>query len=181
MANPPVAPDKQDLIPGPRISGWQRQVQRWASPPWISLGLAPLLHALDRFVLWLTRDRTCLTTLTSGIPVSLVRTRGARSGTLRARPLTALPFGDRLGLIASNFGRPRHPGWFHNLRQQPGVEVRIDGQWRRYSARAASAPERDQIWGMALSIYPGYGDYQRRAAPRRIPVVVLEPQAPSPE
>ncbi len=147
----------------------------------MSASLAPLLHGLDRLLLGLTRDRTCLTTLASGIPVRLVRTHGARSGKARTRPLTALPVADRLGLIASNFGRPRHPGWFHNLRQRPEVEVRIDGRWIPYTARLAFPSERDLLWGLAVTIYPGYSDYQRRAAPRPIPVVVLEPRHPSPE
>lgn len=173
--NPVGVPAEANPAQAVRITSWQRRLQRWAGPTGISLGLAPLLHAVDRLLLDLTGDRICLTTLATGIPVLLIRTRGARSGRPRTRPLTALADGERLALIASNFGRRRHPGWFHNLRATPRAGVRRDGRWRSYSARPAEPSERPRFWQAAVTVYPGYADYARRAAPRQIPILILEP------
>jgi hypothetical protein len=41
------------------------------------------------------------------------------------------------------------------------------------TAREIDGAERDRIWQHAIRIYPGWTAYQRRAAPRRIPVIIL--------
>jgi hypothetical protein len=53
--------------------------------------------------------------------------------------------------------------------------VRFAGRQRRFRARPASAEEETGYLAMAVELYPGYAAYGRRAAPRRIPVIVLEP------
>lgn len=42
-------------------------------------------------------------------------------------------------------------------------------------AHEAEGQERDRLWRGVLQIFPGYAVYERRAAPRRIPVFVLAP------
>ena len=42
-------------------------------------------------------------------------------------------------------------------------------------ARVADARERERYWPRLDAIYAPYADYRRRAAPREIPLVVLEP------
>jgi hypothetical protein len=37
--------------------------------------------------------------------------------------------------------------------------------------------ERERLWRQMAKLYPPYDDYQKRAAKRRIPVVVLEPES----
>ena len=46
----------------------------------------------------------------------------------------------------------------------------------RARARTATGAERTALWKQMAEIYPPYDDYQRRAAQREIPVVVLEPE-----
>ena len=136
---------------------------------------APLVHAVDRMFLHLSRDRLCLTTLLTGLPVMLVTTTGARTGRLREHPLTALRESDRFALVASNFGRSRFPGWYYNLRARPDAQIRLAGRQTSFRARPASPEEYARFWAMAVHLYPGYVLYERRAAPRPVPVVVLEP------
>jgi deazaflavin-dependent oxidoreductase (nitroreductase family) len=172
-----TAPPGESHSAGPRPTRLQRWIQRAAASPQITRVLAAMIHPIDRRLLRLSGDRLCLTTISTGLPVRLVTTTGARTGLPRTHPLTTLRNGDRLALIASNFGGSRFPAWYHNLRAQPLARVHLAGRQRRFRARLASAEERARWWAMAVELYPGYADYERRAAPRRIPIFVLEPEA----
>jgi deazaflavin-dependent oxidoreductase (nitroreductase family) len=79
------------------------------------------LHHLDRPVLRLSRGRYSLTRLLAGLPVVTVTTIGAKSGQPRSLPLVALPDGEHVILIASNYGQKHHPAWYYNLRAHPEV------------------------------------------------------------
>ena len=46
-----------------------------------------------------------------GRALVLLTTIGARSGLPRTTPMMFVPDGDRLLVIASNAGAPRHPDW----------------------------------------------------------------------
>ncbi len=50
-----------------------------------------------------------------------------------------------------------------------------DGAATPVLAHEAEGAERDRLWRGVLQIFPGYAVYERRAAPRRIPVLVLTP------
>lgn len=127
---------------------------------------------VDPFLLRTTNGRFSLQV---GAPVLLLRTRGAKSGQLRENPLAYATDGERIVLIASRGGLPKHPAWYHNLRANPEVDVIARGRSGRYVARDADGDERERLWKLALEFYPGYDEYQRQAGGRRIPVVVLEP------
>ena len=71
----------------------------------------------------LSRGRTTFSALTSGLPIVMLTTTGARTGQRRTLPVLALPDVDHLLLIASNYGRPSNPGWYYNLRAQPIVTI----------------------------------------------------------
>ena len=128
-----------------------------------------LCRRIDKVLLPLSRGRLS----TGPAQTLLLRTRGARSGRPRAVPLAYVTRGDDLVLIASKGGHPRHPAWYHNLRADPEAIVEIRGERRAVVAREAEGPERADLWERALALYPGYAAYQRRAGPRRIPVMVL--------
>ena len=61
---------------------------------------------IDREAFRLSRGRTTLSALVSGLPIVMVTTTGARTGLARTVPVLGLPVDDRLILIASNFGKP---------------------------------------------------------------------------
>ena len=78
-------------------------------------------------------------------------------------------------LVASKGGDDRHPDWYHNLVDQPDVEVTIDGETTPMRARTADPAEKAALWPTIVAAYKGYAGYQRRTE-RDIPVVICEPR-----
>jgi deazaflavin-dependent oxidoreductase (nitroreductase family) len=105
----------------------------------------------------------------------MLTTTGARSGQPRTVPLLGIPMQGAVAIIASNFGQSHQPAWYHNLVAHPDAVVMIDGARRSVRAVEADDERRAQIWREGLRMYPGFGQYERRAGHRRIPVFVLEP------
>lgn len=159
-----------------RIHGWQRMIQRIAALGPVARVLARVAPKVDRFVLRLSENRYTLTSLMAGLPVIALTTTGARSGQPRTVPLVVIEDGRKLILIASNFGQSHHPAWYYNLRAHPVAVVQLRGETQKYMAREANGDERERYWRAAVSLYAGYAAYKERAANRRIPVFVLEPQ-----
>ncbi len=143
--------------------------------------LVHILHRADTFIWKWNGGRFSLTSALAGLPTFKVTTIGAKSKLPRAIPLVGLPDGERIALIASNFGQPHHPAWYHNLKANPECRVKIDGLDRPHVAREANNDEREHYWNLAVSYYAGYNVYEKRASPRRIPVMVLEPQKELPD
>jgi deazaflavin-dependent oxidoreductase (nitroreductase family) len=137
--------------------------------------LARILHRVDLFVWKLNGGRYSLTSALAGLPTFMVTTTGAKSRLPRNIPLVGLSDGERIILIASNFGQAHHPSWYHNLKANPECEVRLNGTEKVFIARETEGAERDQFWHLAVSYYRGYEVYRKRAG-RRIPVMVLEPR-----
>jgi deazaflavin-dependent oxidoreductase (nitroreductase family) len=154
---------------------FQRLIQRLASVALISRMLSLFFHLLDKPVLNLTKGRASIGSLAIGLPIVTLTTTGARSGQPRSVPLVALPDGDRLILIASNWGQTHHPAWYHNLVAHPPAQVLHNGQTRNYSARVAAGSEYEACWQKAVGAYPGYNAYKARTGGRVIPIMVLTP------
>jgi deazaflavin-dependent oxidoreductase (nitroreductase family) len=90
-------------------------------------------------------------------------------------PLLYVTDGDRLLLIASNYGKTSHPAWYRNLVANPKVEVLAGKRSGTYNACEITDPaERERAWDLALDQYAGYGDYEGRAGNRTIPLVCLD-------
>ena len=111
-----------------------------------------------------------------GVRVLFLHHVGARSGKERISPLLYVEDGERLAIIASKGGHPKHPAWFHNLMAHPDTEVELGRERRRVHARVAEGEERERIWRKAVSMWPDYEGYQARSRGRLIPVVVLDPR-----
>jgi deazaflavin-dependent oxidoreductase (nitroreductase family) len=156
----------------------QRAMRRLAASGPGSRAFAPLLHRLDRPVYRLTGGRATLGSLVSGLPVALLATTGARSRQSRTVPLLLLPTSDGPAVIASNWGRPGPPAWERNLRADPRAVLSVRGARRRVRAVEARGEQRARIWREALTVYPGYAAYERRAGARSIPVFVLVEDGP---
>ena len=159
---------------GPKPRFWHKIIQLIAASRFGSWLLADNLYRLDRPLLQMTGGRTTLTSILSGLPVVVLTAKGAKSGEPRTLPIAAMKDGSRLVLIASAFGKPRHPSWYHNLKANPKAEVQINGT--NYSCRAyeAEGEERSRYWDRAVKMYAGFARYAQQAKPRRIPVMVLE-------
>jgi len=138
-----------------------------------------------RFFNELTRMHTIAYRLTGGLvgrrvpggpPMLLLDHVGARSGTKRTTPLVYLEDGDRIVIVASKGGSPRHPAWFHNLRANPDTTVQIGSRRIPVTASVATASQRARLWPMITRLYGGYESYQKRTS-REIPLVILEPRS----
>jgi deazaflavin-dependent oxidoreductase (nitroreductase family) len=164
-----------DPIVYDEANGLQKLVRRFAAGgpgSWLFARVAP---QIDRPVHKLTRGRHTFASLISGLPVVMLTTTGAKSGQQRTVPVLGIPTSDGLAVIASNWGQRRHPAWYHNLRAHPEAEIAVDGDRRRVRAVEADEERRSRIWEEGLRVYPGFGQYERRASQRRISVFVLEP------
>ena len=152
---------------------FMRSVAATAPMAWF---FARTLHHVDPPVFRLTDGRHTFVSLVTGLPVIMLTTTGAQSGKSRTLPVLGLPDGERMVVVASNYGHSNNPSWYHNLLAHPAAEIFVDGMTRRVVAREVEGEERERLWRRGLEVYPGWGGYERRAGARRIPVMVLSPE-----
>ncbi len=107
-----------------------------------------------------------------GRPLLLLTTTGARTGRPRTTPLMYVRAGDRLLVVASNAGAPKHPDWFHNLSADPRVTVEVAGETWQGRATPLSGDDYDRTWEVIVAGHPFFADHRAKAG-RRIPVVAL--------
>lgn len=108
---------------------------------------ARTLHHIDRVVYRLTRGRATFMSWVAGLPIVMLTTTGAKSGRRHTLPLVALPEGNRLVVIASNYRQFRNPSWYYNLRANPRATVVFEGATgevvaRELEGRSANATTR---------------------------------------
>jgi deazaflavin-dependent oxidoreductase (nitroreductase family) len=149
-----------------------RVTAAWRPVSWFH---ARTLHHIDRVVYRLTRGRATFVSWVAGLPIVMLTTTGAKSGRRQTCPLVALPDGDRVVVIASNYGHERNPAWYHNLRANPRATIALKGVTREVVARELDGEERASQYERGIEIYPGWTAYRKRAAHRRIPVLELAP------
>jgi deazaflavin-dependent oxidoreductase (nitroreductase family) len=153
----------------------QAAMQRIAATRAGAWVFARTLDHIDRAVLGLSRGQVTVPGLVAGLPVLTVTTTGARTGQRRSAPLIGVPAGDDLAVIGTSFGQPRTPGWYHNMRADPQVEVTYRDKTVNAIAREADDAEREIVWSRAKSIYAGYGRYASRIKGRPIHIMILGP------
>jgi len=129
---------------------------------------------VDRQFLVLTKGKFAPTGFIAGWPIVNLTTTGVKTGQLRTTPVVGIPDGQKIILIASNFGKPHHPAWYYNLKKNPIATIANKGATIVFKASEASITEQQKYWQTALAIYPGFMLYADRAG-RRIPIIILEP------
>ncbi len=102
----------------------------------------------------------------------LLTTKGRRSGRAVTTPMMFHRDGDRLLVMASNIGAPRHPDWFLNLAADPDVHVEVGGEAYDAVATPLVGEDRERTWSTIKQAYPFFADHER-ATSREIPVVDL--------
>jgi deazaflavin-dependent oxidoreductase (nitroreductase family) len=105
----------------------------------------------------------------------LLTTTGRRTGEPRTTPMMFHRDGDRVLVIASGAGAPRHPEWYLNLVADPGVTIEVgdeSGAARPATAVPLVGDERTSIWAMLKATYPFFADHEAKVS-RTIPVVAL--------
>lgn len=135
---------------------------------WFYINVAP---RIDRVLLPATKGHL---SFSGRHRVGLLKVRGAKSGVERITPLVYTRDGEHVVLVASRGGDVRHPAWYHNLVANPELTVEVGTD--KYRARAVPVTddaERDRLYAHAVSLMPGFGEYEKQAN-RRIPVLYLD-------
>ncbi len=159
------------MDPLSRKSGAQRQWERLART---SLGRWYGIHVASPFDAALLRATGGRLRLVGHLPTATLTTTGARSGQPREVPVLYFHDGDDVIVVASSFGRDRHPAWYHNLVAHPGCRL---NDLAFTAVEVSDADDYERLFGLAESVYRGYADYRARtdAVGRHIPVLRLSP------
>jgi deazaflavin-dependent oxidoreductase (nitroreductase family) len=153
---------------GPVVRAAHR-VARSRAGRWYGIHVAA---PVDAFLLRHTGGRA---RLVGPLPTATLATVGARSGLPREKPLVYFHDGEDVVLVASSFGRDKHPAWYHNLVAHPDCEL----NGLPFRATEVTDPEDyERLFALAVRVYPGYADYRVRtsAIGRRIPLMRLTPR-----
>jgi deazaflavin-dependent oxidoreductase (nitroreductase family) len=116
------------------------------------------LIPLDHWVMRRSNGRLTFLRLLR-IPTLLLTTIGRKSGERRQIVLTYMGDGDRLCVVASNSGGPRHPAWSLNLLANPNSWVTIRGVEIPVTASQITGDEYDRLWKIFTDysrVYPAY-------------------------
>lgn len=108
-------------------------------------------------------------------PSLLLHTVGAKTALPRTNALSYARDGEGYVIVASKGGDPQAPGWYHNLKANPNVEINLGPQ--RFPVTAKSYLPQDaeyaKLWQLVNDNNAHrYDAYQRRTS-RPIPVIVL--------
>lgn len=110
-------------------------------------------------------------------PNLLLHTVGAKTGQARTTTLTYAKDGDDYLVVASKAGYPKAPGWYHNLKAKPDVEINVGARRFAVAARPVLPDSLDyaRLWKLVNKNNANrYVEYQKKTS-RPIPVVVLTP------
>lgn len=133
-------------------------------------------HVGPRLDPWLYRvTKGLYPRITGSVLTAPLTTTGARSGEPRIAQVAYFHDGENPVLMASNYGGPKHPQWYHNLKAHPDCEL---GGERFVAVEIADLGEYDRLFSLAELVFPGYRDYRAAttALGRRIPVFRLMPR-----
>ena len=110
----------------------------------------------------------------AGNKILLLTTIGNKSGQPRTVPLVYLEDGGKTYVIASAGGAPGHPAWYKNLSAKPDVTVEIGPRTSPAKAVTVDPEERSHVFEKVKQRMPQFANYEKKAAPRLIPVVRLD-------
>jgi deazaflavin-dependent oxidoreductase (nitroreductase family) len=111
----------------------------------------------------------------TGSTMLLLHTTGIKTGAERVNPLVCQRVGDAYAIFASNGGAPGNPKWYGNLVAHPVTTIEVGDKTIPIRARVADTGERAPIWAKQKTDMPGFAGYEKTAAPREIPVILLDP------
>jgi F420H(2)-dependent quinone reductase len=112
-------------------------------------------------------------------PMLILHTVGAKTGQQRANALAYARDGEDYLVVASVGGEPRAPGWYHNLKANPQVEINVGPTRLPATAHPVNRDDADypRLWGIVNNMKYNkdrYNTYQKRTT-RPIPVIRLTP------
>lgn len=110
-------------------------------------------------------------------PNLLLHTVGAKTGKERTNTLTYAKDGDDYLVVASKGGSPKAPGWYHNVKANPEVEIHVGSRRFAVTAHPVLPDSLDyaRLWKLVNNNNANrYVEYQKKTS-RPIPVIVLKP------
>ena len=128
---------------------------------------------LDRMALRITGGRRGIAP--RALPEMVLTTTGRKTGKRHPTPVLYLREGGRYVVVASNYGRSRHPAWSHNLMANPRATIQIGTAVEEVEARTATDEEFERFWPRLVRMWPGWKTY-RRMTERPFRMFVLEPR-----
>ena len=110
-----------------------------------------------------------------GVSSAPLTTTGAKSGQPREHQITYFHDGNDAIAIASNYGGPKNPQWYYNLRANPECEL---GNEKFLATEVIDPDDYQYLYGLATKVYAGWADYRLKTDPigRHIPVFRLTPR-----
>ena len=111
-------------------------------------------------------------------PSLLLHTIGAKTGVARTNSLSYSRDGDDYLVVASKGGDPRAPGWYHNLKANPSIEINVGPRRFRATATPVLPDNTDyaRLWDIVnKNNADRYIAYQSKTT-RPIPVIRLSPE-----
>ena len=106
------------------------------------------------------------------------RSNGRIGHRLPGAPPSYARDGDTYLIVASLGGAPRSPGWYHNLKADPNVDINVGPRRFAVTARPVLPDDTEyaRLWQIVNANNANrYAAYQRRTT-RPIPIVVLTPR-----
>ena len=98
-----------------------------------------------------------------GARLLLLTTTGARSGRPHTTVLGYYPdTDDRIFVVGSAGGGPKHPDWYHNLLADPVVTVETGVFTYEARAEPLRGAERDETFARLAEADPGWAEYQSK-------------------
>lgn len=112
-----------------------------------------------------------------GSGLVLLHSTGARSGEERINPVAAIPDGDAWFVCASLRGAPTNPAWYFNLIAHPDAVIETpEGTVAVQATELTDAEEWEAAFARFTDRSPAFAQYRIDAAPRRMPILRLEPR-----
>jgi len=112
-----------------------------------------------------------------GAPVVLMHHLGRKSGKESVNPVMYLADEDdpaTIYVFASKGGAPTHPDWYWNMTEAGRAVVEVGTETYDVSVREVTGEERDRIYAVQASRYPGFAEYANKTTGiRTIPVLAL--------
>jgi deazaflavin-dependent oxidoreductase (nitroreductase family) len=145
----------------------------WESFGRSRLGQFLARHLFSRIDPWLSRATGGRYPWILGAPATApLMTTGAKSGQRREHQITYFHDGPDPIVTASNYGGPKHPQWYYNLKAHPECEL---GGEEFLASEVTDPADYARVYALAEGVYQGWSDYRLSTDPmgRQIPVFRL--------
>lgn len=136
------------MNPLQRIIRW-RPVYQWV------LKSGAVIEPVERLLRWVSGNRIGVLDL-AGLPTIRVTVPGRKTGIPRTCTLQAIPDGDVLLVVGSNWARTENPAWSANFLAANHVTVQRRAERFTATVRLLTGQDRQQAWDRILDFWPNY-------------------------